>query len=223
MTPKLKLLLIGILFALSALVYLVLSFWGGAAANRDFEPLIKRAKAGLENTAQGSALCQDAAKKLPSVLKEIEASGEKLSPNTSGNYLDEKTTAMLKNGYKALAQCQMKLKQFEAAVNAYQMLVDLDPQEGFRHGDLANALSKSNRHNEAMRSALLAIQLNPNVWQAHRTYGQALEAAGQLPAALNAYQQAANFAPPNEKENADKVINRLKEVLNHAPAKTGAP
>lgn len=223
MTPKLKLLLIGILFALSALVYLVLSFWGGAAANRDFEPLVKRAKAGLENTSQAQALCQDAAKKLPKVLSEIEASGEKIPPNPSGNTLDEKTTTMLKSGYKALAQCQMKLKQFEAAVSSYETLVDLDPQEGYRHGDLASALSKINRHNEAMRSALLAIQLNPNVWQAHRTYGQVLEAAGQTPAALNAYQQAANYAPPNEKENANKVISRLKESLSAIPTKTGAP
>ncbi len=199
MNPKAKLALIAV--GAVTVIFLVSSFgknWGKVTAERDLNQAQKAAKACIANPQAAAKYCAQAAREIGAALPDLEKSEKKeLAPRAR----------------KTLADVHLAMGQFDAAIAGYQQLVDLEPQQGNRHGDLARALSKANRHNEAMRAAQLAVQLSPTAWQAHRLNGQILSAAERHPEAIAAFEQAATLAPPDQQDAARKAIEKLKQKI----------
>lgn len=182
-------------------IFFVSSFgknWGKVTAERDLNQAQKAAKACIANPQAAAKYCAQAAKEISEALPDLEKSEKKdLAPRAR----------------KMLADVHLAMGQHDAAIAGYQKLVDLEPQQGNRHGDLARALSKAHRHNEAMRAAQLAVQLSPTTWQAHRMNGQVLSAAQRYPEAIAAFEQAANLAPPDQQGPARQTIEKLKQKI----------
>ena len=59
------------------------------------------------------------------------------------------------------------------------------------------ALSKLNRHAEAVQLYRLAIQLQPDLWEAHFGLGDELAGGGQFSEAANEYGQVIRLRPAN--------------------------
>ncbi len=190
------------------LLFIVVTFaqnWSQATAQRDLKNARHAAKACLANPQASARYCTYAVKEISGTLPDLEKSGH---PETA------------LQAQKMLADVQLAMGRIDDAISNYQKLVFLEPQQGYRHGDLARALSKAGRHNEATRASLLAVQLSPNAWQAHRMNGRVLEAAGNTQAAIAAFHQAAILAPPDQQHAAKLAIAKLQEKLT---ASTLAP
>ncbi|HEY8353561.1 MAG TPA: tetratricopeptide repeat protein [Methylophilaceae bacterium] len=206
MSPKNKILLtvgavgaVVVFFAATSIKY-----WGPARAASDYDVVLKAMQNGLKDPAHKQ--CAQRQQRFAEILDELESAGK---------------TDMYIKGAKVLADCQMALRQYDAAAETYTKLMRLEPQKGMRHGDLAKAYARAKKYNQAIRSAHLATQLDPEVWQAHQLKARILAEAGRYPDALQAYRKALRFVPPDKQEEIEQEILRVQEKL--APARSASP
>lgn len=202
MSPKSKILLtvgaVGVV-----LVFFVttsMKHWGPARAASDYEVVLKAMQNGLKEPMH--LQCERRQQRFAQILEELETAG--------------KTDIYIK-GAKVLADCQMALKQYDAAATTYAKLMTLEPQKGYRHGELAKAFAKAKKFNQAIRSAHLATQLDPEVWQAHQLMARILADAGRFPDALKSYRKALQYVPPDKQEEIEQEILRVQEKLATEP------
>lgn len=198
MSPKNKILLtVGAVGAVVIFIAVTsVQHWGPARAASDYEVVMKAMQAGLADPAHRQ--CEQRQQRFAEILAELETAGKK---------------DMYIKGAKVLADCQMALKQYDAAVSTFTSLMKLEPQKGYRHGDLAKAYAKAKKFNQAIRSAHLATQLDPEVWQAHQLKARVLAEAGRFSDALKSYRKALQFVPPDKQEEIEQEILRVQDKL----------
>jgi Flp pilus assembly protein TadD len=198
MSPKNKILLtvgaVGVVVVFIATTSL--KYWGPARAASDYEVVLKAMQKGLEDPSH--AQCEQRQQRFAEILAELEGAG--------------KNDVYIK-GAKVLADCQMALKQYDAAAATFAKLMTLEPQKGYRHGELAKAYAKAKKFNQAIRSAHLATQLDPEAWQAHQLKARVLAEAGRYSDALKSYRKALQFVPPDKQEEIEQEILRVQEKL----------
>ena len=198
MSPKNKILLtvgaVGVVVVFIATTSL--KYWGPARAASDYEVVLKAMQKGLEDPSH--AQCEQRQQRFAEILAELEGAG--------------KNDVYIK-GAKVLADCQMALKQYDAAAATFAKLMTLEPQKGYRHGELAKAYAKAKKFNQAIRSAHLATQLDPEAWQAHQLKARVLAEAGRYSDALKYYRKALQFVPPDKQEEIEQEILRVQEKL----------
>ena len=114
-------------------------------------------------------------------------------------------------GYRVLAQCAMHLGRVDDAVADFRRAIGRRAEYAPLHGDLAMALVRQGQHRAAQRSAQLGVQLDPDVWVAHRQYARVLEAGGNVPAAQRAYERALQIAPAEQIQRLQDEINRFRQ------------
>ncbi len=203
MSPKNKILLIvgAVGVVMVFFVATSMKYWGPARAASDYEVVLKAMQKGLKEPPH--VQCEQRQQKFSEILAELESAGK---------------TDVYIEGSKVLADCQMALKQYDAAAETFARLMALEPQKGYRHGDLAKAYARAKKFNQAIRSAHLATQLDPEAWQAHQLNARILAESGRLPEALLAYRKALQYVPPDKQEGIEQEILRVQEKLaNVAP------
>jgi len=125
---------------------------------------------------------------------------------------DEARAIEASRTFRALGQCNLLMNRPELAAADFRSAIAHRAEFGPLHGDLANALSRQGQHNPAQRSAGLAIQLDPQVWVAHRLLARVLDAGGRVGEAERAYEEALRLAPPEHIKKLQDEINRFKEA-----------
>ena len=84
---------------------------------------------------------------------------------------------------------------FESARDFYQAAVDKNPNDPEAHNNLAQALERLGRVDEAVKHFERAIALVPDKWAYRFNLAHALSAAGQWDRAVAAYRQAVKLFP----------------------------
>ena len=98
---------------------------------------------------------------------------------------------------RAQAEAQLQAGQASEALQAYQSLVEMDPQDRTSRMGVAAALVALNRIDEAMDEYAQISVIWPEFPFAHVRRGELLEQKGDLKAALPAYEAAVLAAPDN--------------------------
>ena len=105
------------------------------------------------------------------------------------------------------------LKNFEAARTAYEKLIYYDPQNAKNYGILADTLINLKQGKSALTYSRLAVQIEPDQWQAYDVHARALEANGDYEEALSGYQKAFELAPESRKKKFEDAINKLLDII----------
>ncbi|MBN06669.1 MAG: hypothetical protein CMM45_02405 [Rhodospirillaceae bacterium] len=105
----------------------------------------------------------------------------------------------------------------EGEVAFYERLVLEDPKQAAAHHNLAIALRKLNRPEEALRRSKIAFELSPEHSTLAFSLGLSFEQAGYLPEAEDMYRQALLLEP-----NHPGVLNNLGRLLDSQGHHTGA-
>lgn len=206
MSPKNKILLtvgaVGVVVVFFAATSM--KHWGPARAASDFDVLFKA----MQEDARKAPypVCEAKDERFVGILAELQAAGK---------------TDLYGRGLRVLADCRMAMKRYDPAAQTLTKLMELEPQNGFRHGEIARAYSRAKKHNQAIRAAHLAVQLNPEVWQSHQLKAEVLVAAGRHAEGLESYQRALQYVTPDKQEEIEQQILRLQEKLVAEAAASG--
>lgn len=157
--------------------------------------------------------CQTVVRQLPEALAHYAA--------------DPQAQAELGRARRAQGQCLARLKRYPEAITELRAAIELRPEYAPLYGDLALAQSRNGQHLPAQRTARLAVQLDPMVWQAHRLHARVLDAASSPLPALRAYDEALRLAPPDQIRALEEEAGRLRQrhalPPSTAAAATGLP
>jgi Flp pilus assembly protein TadD len=108
--------------------------------------------------------------------------------------------------------------QLEAALQAYQSILEQDPDHAWAHSRIGAIMAQWNRVDEAEAALRRAIELDPKLAQAHSNLGNIFYVRGQYEAALQKYQEAVALNPENpifhqNLHAALKKLGRLSEAV----------
>src|SRR5262249_1045126 len=86
------------------------------------------------------------------------------------------------------------LGEFDEAIAEGRKSIELDPLSPIINTDHGNNLYSDRRYDEAIVQLHKAIELDPGFFYSHYNLGLVLEAKGDLPAAIVAYEKAAQLS-----------------------------
>lgn len=147
----------------------------------------------------------------PSVLAACQAVVQQLPEAIAHHAADPQAQAELGRARRAQGQCLAKLKRYAEAITELRAAIELRPEYAPLYGDLALAQSRNGQHLPAQRTARLAVQLDPQVWQAHRLQARVLDAASSPLPALRAYDEALRLAPPDQIRPLEDEVGRMRQ------------
>ncbi|HYA79176.1 MAG TPA: tetratricopeptide repeat protein, partial [Candidatus Nitrosopolaris sp.] len=96
--------------------------------------------------------------------------------------------------------------QFELALQDYNRARELDPQDATYCAFAGKALSKLNRRAEAVQLYRQAIQMQPDLWEAHFALADELAATGQFSEAGDEYAQVIRLRPASALAHLDRGV-----------------
>ena len=96
--------------------------------------------------------------------------------------------------------------KFDLALQDYNRARQLDPQNATDCAFAGKALSKLNRHAEAVQLYRQSIQMQPDLWEAHFALGDELAAAGDFSVAENEYAQVIQARPAMALAHLDRGV-----------------
>ncbi|KAM4810042.1 small glutamine-rich tetratricopeptide repeat-containing protein alpha [Rhinophrynus dorsalis] len=116
---------------------------------------------------------------------------------------------------------QMKVENFESAVNYYTKALDLNPTNAVYFCNRAAAYSKLGNYAGAVRDCEEAISIDPNYSKAYGRMGLALSSLNKHADAVGFYKKALELDPDNEtyKSNLKIAEQKMKEM----PSPMAAP
>ena len=124
--------------------------------------------------------------------------------------------------------------QFELALQDYNRARELDPQDATYCAFVGKALSQLNRHAEAVQLYRQAIQMQPDLWEAHFALADELAATGQFSEAGDEYAQVIRLRPASALAHLDRgvmlarvaqyddALSEFQETLRLEPANAQA-
>lgn len=173
------------------------------------ERVLSRAAAAAKLTPEANAkeACAQTIEPLNKVLDNMSA--------------DEDRSREALGGYQSLAQCLGHLGKLPEAAAAYGKAIAINAEIGHLHGDVAVIYSRMKQHLPAERSARLAVQLDPLIWQAHRQLARVLAAAGKIRAADASYEEALKLAPREQLVKLQEEINQFRSSAEQGALATG--
>ena len=116
-----------------------------------------------------------------------------------------------------LALCYQHLKDFDAAIEAYNKALAINPDYAEAHTNLGSALKEQGKLEEAIEAYNKALAIKPDNAEAYNNMGNALKVQGKLEEAIKAYNKALAIKPDyaeawsNGAEALEKW-NKLKEL-----------
>ena len=135
-----------------------------------------------------------------------------LPSNNYGNYIDLKPmppTSSPPSAFNAADEQQRQI-DLEGAAAFYEKLVIEHPKQAAAHHNLAMALRKLNRPEEALRQSKIAFKLSPDHATLAFSLGLSFEQAGYLPEAEDTYRQALTLNPEHP-----GILNNLGRLLEN--------
>ena len=186
---------------LAAVALLALAGFGMWTLDRKAKRVEQVLLASEQAGAKGGAEAQQACTAIIGALKEA-------LDNLEG---DDKKIPLATRGHRSLGQCLAHMNRLEDAVAAYRKAIALTAETSYLHGEIALLYSRMGQHMPAQRSARLAVQLDPQVWIAHRQLARVSAAARQLAQAEASYEEALKLAPPEQIRKLQDEINQFKE------------
>jgi len=100
-----------------------------------------------------------------------------------------------------------KAQEYADAVKAYGEAIALDADNAALYSNRSAAYLRLHKHAEALGDAEKCVKLKPEWEKGHFRAGSALEAMGDLAAALPAYQAALDISPMS-----DEIIKKVQEL-----------
>ncbi|KAM4709488.1 small glutamine-rich tetratricopeptide repeat-containing protein alpha [Discoglossus pictus] len=116
---------------------------------------------------------------------------------------------------------QMKIENFESAVDFYTKALDLNPANAVYYCNRAAAYSKLGNYAGAVRDCEEAISIDPNYSKAYGRMGLALSSLNKHAEAVGFYQRALELDPDNETYKANLKIAEQK--MKELPSPMSAP
>ncbi len=139
----------------------------------------------------------------------------------SGNFTGaEVIFRHLMNRYPADARLHYQLgnslhgqNQLEAAIEAYQQAIRVNPNHGPAHQAIATIRARQNRWQEAIEEYGKALEITPNDAELHLTLGQALQQQGKVTEAIALLKKAKDlFEQQGKLPEANQVEQLLQQV-----------
>jgi len=105
-----------------------------------------------------------------------------------------------------LGGVHLSTRQFELALQDYNRARRLNPQDATYCAFAGKALSKLNRHAEAMQLYRQALQMQPDLWEAHFALADELAATGRFAEAGDEYAQVMRLRPAFALAHLDRGV-----------------
>jgi tetratricopeptide (TPR) repeat protein len=109
----------------------------------------------------------------------------------------------LTEAWCVLGNVHLGTQKIELALHDYERAAQLDPLAATYCAYIAKALSRLDRHVEAIRRYRQALQIQPDLWEAHFALGDELEAVNQISEAKNEYAEVIRLEPNNALAHLD--------------------
>jgi len=121
------------------------------------------------------------------------------------------------------------LVNWRDTVTHYQYMLSLSPDQHVLHNNLALALAKSDRTDDAVEHYTRSLQLSPNSYEVHNNLGNALIKLGRIDEAIEHYKEAlklkAGFAVGHynlamaldDKGNTEEAIAQFRRAITIRP------
>jgi len=114
--------------------------------------------------------------------------------------------------------CCTDVRDFEAAIEAYDKAIGLNPDEKTSYNNRAKAKTELGRHKEALIDADKAVRLDPNS-TTYNTRGAILFKLGLVKEAIDDYNRAILIGPDfaetySNRANASASLGRFKEAID---------
>ncbi len=126
-------------------------------------------------------------------------------------------------GHQAQLLCNtglalFELKDYKAAIEAYQQIIAIDPKYVYSYNKLGDALHALGYYEKAIESYQQVIAIDPDCFFSWHEMGEALHALGRYEKAIGAYQQAIADDPDcayavNGLGNAFYALGRHKKAI----------
>ena len=141
---------------------------------------------------------------------------------------------LLVEAWFELGGVHLATKQFELALQDYNRARQLDPQDATYCAFAGKALSKLNRPAEAVQLYRQAIQMQPDLWEAHFALADELAATGQFSEAGDEYAKVIQLQPTSALAHLDwgvmlarvgqydDALKEFQETLRLEPANAQA-
>ena len=117
----------------------------------------------------------------------------------------------LAEGWSYLGEVHLSTGKYESALQDYNRARQWEPQNAAYCADAGLALSKLNRHADAIQVCHTAIQLEPDSWQAHFTLGHELVAVNQIAEAEREFAEVVRLQPGNPHAHLDLGVLLAKQ------------
>lgn len=112
--------------------------------------------------------------------------------------------------YQLGDQCLQK-KSFDKAIDAYQEIIKLQPEDGSAYIKLGNALKLQGKWSEAERAYLKGLAISPQLLSGYVNLGDVDQKQGKLKAAIQSYLTAISIQPSHI-----SAYHRLGDLLKQA-------
>ena len=116
----------------------------------------------------------------------------------------------LTEAWYELGNVHLGTEKFELALHDYERAAQLDPLDAIYCAFIGQALSKLNRHAEAIQRYRQALQIQPDFWKAHFALGDELAAVNQIGDAKNEYAEVVRLKPGNAQAHLDLGVMQAR-------------
>ena len=116
----------------------------------------------------------------------------------------------LAEAWYVLGNVHLGTEKLELALHDYERAAQLKPLSATYGASIGQALSKSNRHAEAIQRYRQALQMEPDLWLVHFALGDELAAANEIGEAKNEYAEAVRLNPGNALAHLDLGVRQAK-------------
>ena len=122
-----------------------------------------------------------------------------------------------------LGQVSERMNDFESAVRFYKIALELEPRSDFYayfvRNNLGYSLNQLDRYVDAEKHLRRAIEIDPNIANAHKNLGLSLEGQGRNAEAVQSYIAAiqANASDSRALKHLEELANRQRELFAEIP------
>ena len=109
-----------------------------------------------------------------------------------------------------LGNVHLGTEKFELALHDYKRAAELEPLDATYCSYVGKALSKLNRHAEAIQYYGQALQRQPDLWETHFALGDELVAANQIAEAGKEYAEVVRLKPANALAHLDLGVMQAR-------------
>jgi tetratricopeptide (TPR) repeat protein len=125
--------------------------------------------------------------------------------------------------YLSMGCLMEQIKDYESAIKYYSEALSLEPTNDrtwyYINNNLAYCLNHFGRHADAERYCRVAININPDQYNAHKNLGISLEGQGQFADATHSYVTAVHAEAGNARAlgHLESLLEKHPQIANQIP------